>query len=190
VRGEDHEYTIELSLAEAYNGTQRTFELTTTHSVQAPARQKIEVSIPAGVREGSRIRVAGKGGPGRGGGPAGDVYLNVKLRDDARFSLDGANLRAEVDVPLYTAMLGGEALVRLLSGKQIAVTVPPETQNGKTLRLKGQGWPKKPGASEHGDLIVKFKVVLPEGLSERERELFEELAAIRSGEPARARAAA
>jgi len=189
-RGEDHEYPITLSLSEAYNGTRRTFEITTTNSGRAPERQKIEVTIPAGVREGSRVRVAGKGGPGRHGGPAGDVYLKVNLRPDPVFTLDGTTLRAEVDVPLYTAILGGEVLVRLPSGKRIAVTVPPETQNGRSVRLKGQGWPVKPGSSERGDLIVKFRVVLPQGLSERERELFEELAAIRGFRPAGAKAAA
>ncbi|HLT18289.1 MAG TPA: J domain-containing protein [Thermomicrobiales bacterium] len=190
MRGEDYEYPISLTLSEAYNGTQRTFEITTTNSGRAPERQKIEVTIPAGVREGSRVRVAGKGGPGRHGGPPGDVYLKVNLRPDPVFTLDGTTLRAEVDVPLYTAILGGEVLVRLPSGKRIAVTVPPETQNGRSVRLKGQGWPVKPGSSTRGDLIVKFRVVLPQGLSERERELFEELAAIRGGRPAGARAAA
>jgi molecular chaperone DnaJ/curved DNA-binding protein len=116
--------------------------------------------------------------------------LRVKLREHPRYTLDGSTLRVNVDVPLYTAVLGGEVVVPLLSGKRIAVTVPPETQNGRTIRLRGQGWPKNVGSAERGDLIVKVNVLLPENLSPRERELFEELAALRDPEAAREKAAA
>ncbi len=190
VRGDDHEYPVELSLAEAFNGTRRTFEIATNEPNQAPSRQKIEVTIPAGVRDGSRVRVAGKGGPGRNGGPAGDVYLRVRLKKDTRFSLEDGQLRSEVEVPLYTALLGGEVIVPLLSGKRIAVTVPAETQNGQTMRLKGQGWPVKPGATGRGDLVIKFKVVLPQGLSDEERELLEHLASLRTDGQTSAKVAA
>jgi molecular chaperone DnaJ/curved DNA-binding protein len=190
VRGEDQEHSLLLPLAEALSGTTRTFEISTSVPGGAPDRRKIEVTIPAGVRDGSRVRVAGKGGPGRNGGPPGDVYLRVKLREHPRFALDGNTLRVSVDVPLYTAVLGGEVVVPLLSGKRIAVTVPSETQNGRTIRLRGQGWPKSVGSAERGDLIVKVNVLLPENLSPRERELFEELATLRDPEAAREKAAA
>lgn len=181
MRGEDHEYPVQLSVSEAFNGTTRTFEISTTPRGQEPARQKIEVTLPAGVRDGSRIRVAGKGGPGRNGGPPGDVYLRVKLRPDARFTIDGSTVRTEVDVPLYTAILGGEVVVQVPSGKRLALTIPAGTQNGQSIRLKGQGWPTSVGGSARGDLLVKTNVQLPEDLTEEERQLFEELAELRSG---------
>jgi DnaJ-class molecular chaperone len=190
MRGEDQEHTLHLPLSEALSGTTRTFEISTSAPGVSPERQKIEVTIPAGVRDGSRVRVAGKGGPGRNGGPAGDVYLRIKLRDHPRFALDGNTLRVTVDVPLYTALLGGEVVLTLLSGKRIAVTVPAGTQNGQTIRLRGQGWPKGVSSTERGDLIVKVNVVLPENLSPRERELFQELAKMRNPESAREKAAA
>lgn len=181
VRGEDHEYPVQLSLSEAFNGTTRTFELSTTPNGREPVRQKIEVTIPQGVRNGSRVRVAGKGGPGRNGGPPGDVYLRIKLRPDHRFSVDSSVVRTDVDVPLYTAILGGEVVVPTPSGKQMALTIPEGTQNGQTIRLKGLGWPASAGSSTRGDLLAKVKVVLPEHLTDDEKRLFEELAALRDG---------
>jgi len=125
-RGEDHEYTVEVPLREAFSGTTRTFEIQIPESClecngtgvthgqiclvcegtgTVSRRSRIEVSIPAGIREGQRVRVAGKGSPGVDGGSPGDIYLRVKVLPDAQFSLDGNDLRAEVDVPLYTAVL-------------------------------------------------------------------------------------
>ena len=181
VRGEDHEYPVQLALTEAFNGTRRIFEISTTPHGQEPARQKIEVAIPPGVRDGARVRVAGKGGPGRNGGPPGDVYLRVKLRPDARFTLEGTTVRTAVDVPLYTAVLGGEVVVPLPSGKRVALTIPAGTQNGQSIRLSGQGWPTAVGAATKGDLNVKVDVRLPEDLTPAERQLFEELAELRAG---------
>ena len=188
-RGEDHEYPVSLTVQEALSGTARTFELSTTAPGGHPERQKIEVTIPAGVREGSRVRVAGKGGPGRNGGPAGDVYLRIRLKKDPRFTIDGSLVRAEVAVPLYTAILGGEVIVPTPSGKRLALTIPTGTQNGQSIRLNGHGWPKSVGGPDRGDLMVKVGVLLPEDLSERERELFEELASLRSPVDAKATAA-
>jgi molecular chaperone DnaJ len=189
MRGDDHEYPVQLSTAEAFNGTTRTFEISLSANGRGSTRQKIEVTIPAGVRDGSRIRVAGKGGPGRNGGPPGDVYLRVKLRPDSRFSIDGSTVRTEVDVPLYTALLGGEVVVQVPSGKRLALTIPAGTQNGQSIRLKGQGWPVKVGASKRGDLLAKVNVRLPEDLTDEERRKFEELADLRSGAPREAAAA-
>ena len=189
MRGEDHEYTVQLSLSEAFNGTTRTFEISASPRGQEPSRQKIEVTIPAGVRDGSRIRVAGKGGPGRSGGPPGDVYLRVKLRPHAGFTLDGSTVRTDVEVPLYTAILGGEVVVPVPSGKRLALTIPAGTQNGQSIRLKGQGWPTTAGGSARGDLHARVIIRLPENLTDEERRLFEELAEIRSGVPREAAAA-
>jgi DnaJ-class molecular chaperone len=144
-----------------------------------PRRSKIEVTIPAGVRENSRIRVTGKGSPGVNSGKPGDVLLRVHLKKHPLFELDGSNLKATLDVPLYSAVLGGEAVLETLDGKKIAVGIQPETQNGRTIRLRGQGWPEKIGSSKRGDLIVRVQVLIPTELDLRERELFEQLRAHR-----------
>lgn len=199
-RGDDREQTVEIPLREAFSGTSRLFEIQTTDpcpncrgtgivngdlcytcdGAGAIARRtKLEVNIPAGIRDGQRVRVAGKGSPGVDGGQPGDVYLRVKIKPDADFSLDGNDLRVDVDVPLYTAILGGEAVVKTLSGK-VALTIPAETQNGKVFRLRGQGWPTRSGSKERGDLLARVRVVLPTGLSDREQELFEELQSLRA----------
>lgn len=194
-RGEDHEYPIEVSMRDAFTGTSRAFEMQVpqgcpacngTGSVQGSIcfaceatgtiqkRSRIEVSIPAGIRDGQRVRVSGKGSPGRDGGPAGDVYLKVRIKPDPAFVLEGNDLKVDVTVPLYTAILGGEAIVTTLSGR-VALTIPPETQNGRAFRLRKQGWPIAVGSSERGDLLARVNVVLPIDLSETERDLFERL---------------
>ncbi len=182
-RGEDQEVPVTLSLEEALSGTTRTFELSTTHPDGSRSRNAIEVKIPAGVREGSRVRVAGKGHPGVDGGKPGDVFLKVSLRKHPQYELDGKTLRATLNVPLYTAILGGEEVLQTLSGKKIAVTIPPETQNGRIIRLRGQGWPEKPGSSQRGDLLVRVEIELPTQLTEEEKRLFRELQMLR--DPAR-----
>lgn len=197
-KGADQEVAIHLSLEEAFSGTQRQFELavqepcpvcggtgingrgpcqTCNGAGSIPRKSKIEVTIPAGVRDGSRVRVAGKGHPGTDGGPSGDVFLRVNLRKHPRYELQGANLRADLDVPLYTAVLGGEEVLQTLSGSRIAVAIQPGTQNGRIIRLRGQGWPVKVGSDSRGDLLVKVNVVLPASLNDDERELFEQLRA-------------
>ena len=194
-RGEDHEYPIELSLREAFSGTTRTFELQLPEtcdvcfgsgidgselcyacggSGSVSRRTRIEVDIPAGIREGQKVRVAGKGSPGRDGGRAGDVLLKVRIKPDSDFVFEHNDLRTDVEAPLYTAVLGGEVVVHTLTGK-VALTIPPETQNGKIFRLRGQGWPTGANSKERGDLLARVQVKLPTDLSERERELFEEL---------------
>ncbi|HYI15133.1 MAG TPA: DnaJ C-terminal domain-containing protein [Thermomicrobiales bacterium] len=198
-RGEDHEYPIEVTLRDAFTGTTRAFEMQTPQPCaecggtgvvhgsicfaceatgSTAKRSRIEVTIPPGIRDGQRVRVAGKGSQGRDGGPAGDVYLKVRIKPDPAFELEGSDLRTEVGVPLLTAVLGGETIVTTLSGR-VALSIPPETQNGRVFRLRKQGWPVAAGSQERGDLLVRVSVVLPTDLSERERELFEELQAAR-----------
>ena len=201
-RGEDHEYTVDVPLREAFSGTTRTFEIQIPEAClecngtgvtqgqiclvcegtgTVARRSRIEVSIPAGIREGQRVRVAGKGSPGLDGGQPGDIYLRVKVLPDAQLSLDGNDLRAEVDVPLYTAILGGEAIVPTLTGK-VALTIPPQTRNGKTFRLRGQGWPAAVGSKNRGDLLARVRVVLPTNLTDDEMALFERLREMRNPE--------
>lgn len=199
-RGNDHEQTVEVGLREAFSGTTRIFDLQASDACPAcggdgftgasmcpscggsgtvPRRSRIEVTIPAGIREGQKVRVSGKGSPGVDGGAPGDVFLRAHIKPEGSFSIEGNDLKSEVDVPLYTAILGGEVVVPTLAGK-VALTIPPETQNGRVFRLRRQGWPNSIGSHERGDLLAKVNVVLPTSLSEREQDLFEELRDVRA----------
>jgi DnaJ-class molecular chaperone len=194
MRGQDFEHPIEVTLEEAYHGTTRMLETQVEEacpsckgegcpkcgrSGRILRPQRIEVKVPAGVKDASRVRIAGKGGKGFGGGPAGDLYLRVSVRPHARFQRTGDDLNIEMSVPLLDAVLGTEIEVPTLAGKKLALKVPPETQNGKAFRLAGQGIPHM-GGRGRGDLFVKVNVVLPTKLSGREKELFEELKSIRT----------
>ena len=137
-----------------------------------------EVKIPPSVKEGSRVRIAGKGGPGSLGGEAGDVYLLISVKPDSRFQRTDDDLHVEVPVPLVDAILGGEAEVPTLEGKKLALKMTPETQNGKVFRLAGQGMPRL-GNNTKGDLFAKVSVVLPSRLSPKEKELFQQLKSLR-----------
>jgi len=167
-RGRDLEQTVEVTLEEAYRGA--------TRLLQMSDGRRLEVKIPPGVDNGSRVRLAGEGLPGPGG-RRGDLYLIIKVLPHERFERKGDDLYTEVAVPLVDAVLGGEVEVPTLKGSRIMLTIPPLTQNGKVFRLAGLGMPRRNGG--HGDLYAKVKVVLPDKLSERERELFQELRALR-----------
>ena len=174
LRGEDYEHTTQVTLAEAFTGTTRRIQIEGADG----SLQTIEVKVPAGVADGSRVRVAGKGSPGIGGGSPGDLYLVVSIRPDERFAREGDDLITAVDVPLYTAILGGEVHVPTPKGTRLALKLPPGTQNGQRFRLAGQGMPRLSG-SGRGDLYAEVRVVLPTKLTERESELFRELAGLR-----------
>lgn len=173
-KGEDREVAADISLEEAYQGATRV--VTTPTSNGSPRR--VEVKIPPGVKTGARIRLAGEGEPGVGGGLPGDLYLVVTVRTHGAFERRDDDLYSEVALPLTTAMLGGEIQVPTLKGK-VVLTIPPETQNGRNFRLAGQGMPRASGG--FGDLYATVKLVLPTKLSTRERQLFEELQALRAG---------
>jgi curved DNA-binding protein len=168
--GQDLEQPIEVTLEEAFAGTQRVIQVQTPDG----RLRRLEVKIPPGVTDGSRIRIAGEGGPGFGG-PPGDLYLVVSVRPHPVFQRKGDDLYVEVPVPLYVLVLGGEAQVPTPKGTRLALRIPPETQNGRVFRLAGQGMPRLQGDGR-GDLYATVKAVLPTALSERERELFRELA--------------
>jgi len=199
-RGQDLEYPVEITLEEAYHGTARTVSLQFKEPCSAcrgsgriqnmpcsvcqgtgvvPRIKRLEVRIPAGVDNGSRVRIAGQGAPGYGGGTSGDLYLLVSVKAHELFERKGDDLYAEVGVPLTVAVLGGELQVPTLNGK-LALKIPPETQNGRIFRLKGQGMPHS-GNMSRGDLFAKVKVVLPTKLSSKEKELFTQLSQLRSG---------
>ncbi len=164
-RGQDIEQEVEISLAEAYHGTNR---------MLAKDGRRLNVKIPAGAKTGTRVRVSGEGGSGAGGGQAGNLYLNVKVADDPRFERKGNDLYTTVPVDLYTAVLGGQVPVETLQG-QVNLKIPAGSQNGQTFRLRGKGMPKMRKSGQYGDLYAKLEVRLPTELTSKQRELFEEL---------------
>jgi DnaJ-class molecular chaperone len=190
--GDNIEQPVEISLQEAYDGAKRIFtvqlpsECPTCHgtgevrgsicptcqgSGQVTNSKRIEVSIPKGADVGTRVRVAGEGQPGIGGGPRGDLYLIVNVRPDAQFERKKDDLYVDVSVPLEVALLGGEVPVPQITGRQLLLTIPPETQNSQIFRLAGKGMPRLRGTGQ-GDLFAKVRVVLPTALTAHEKELF------------------
>ena len=169
--GADVEAEIELTLEEAARGGRR--ELTITDPATGE-RNTVQVTIPAGIRPGQRLRLAGKGGQGSGGGPPGNLYLKVGVRRHPRFRLDGRDLHVELPVTPWEAALGGEVEVPTLDGTQ-RVRVPAGTSSGRRIRLRGEGFPGA-GAKPGGDLYAEVSIAVPKSLSDRERELFAELA--------------
>ncbi|HIC94464.1 MAG TPA: J domain-containing protein [Anaerolineae bacterium] len=165
-RGQDYEQPVEITLEEAFRGTKRVLERD---------GRRLEVTIPPGVKTGSRVRIAGQGGPGIGGGRPGDLYLKVTVLPHPIFERRGDDLHCEVPVDLYTAVLGGEVRVPTLEG-DVMLKIPPGTQGGQTFRLRGKGMPNLRNPRQRGDLYVKVRVQVPQDLSQRERELFRELA--------------
>jgi curved DNA-binding protein len=168
-RGRDMEYEAEISLEEAYRGTTRLLQMD---------GQRIEAQIPRGVRTGSRIRLGGQGEPGQGNGPPGDLYLIVRVRPHPNFEREGEDLYTDVPVNIYTAVLGGEARVPTL-GRDVLLKVPPRTQAGRSFRLRGKGMPKLGDPQTYGDLFARVRLVLPEPMSDREVEMFRQIAAAR-----------
>jgi len=173
-KGGDIEQTVEITLEEAFNGTQRAYSLLDAKTGES---RTVEVKIPAGATNGMRVRVAGKGEPGMAGAPAGDLYLIVSIKPHALFEREGDDLRVKVQTPLYTALLGGEVMVPTPKGSNLALKVPPESPNGQRMRLAGQGMPRLNGTGR-GDLLAEITVQLPKNLSAREKDLFAELARI------------
>jgi DnaJ-class molecular chaperone len=195
-RGADLRQPVEVTLEEAFHGTTRTLEMmgqetcptcggtgeiagATCHScggygeVQRPRR--LEVKIPAGVTTGSKVRIAREGQPGSGGADKGDLLLEVKVRPHPRFERRGDDLLEEIDVPLTTAVLGGEVEVPTMTAK-VMLKIPPLTQNGRAFKLSGLGMPRL-GKESKGDLHARVRVRLPSQLSDEQREHFEALAA-------------
>jgi len=165
----DQEAEIELTIEELARGTVRTLQITEPGSKS----RTLEVKIPAGVRAGSKVRVSGEGGKSMGGGP-GDLYLKVKVKPHAYFTLEGDNLICEVNVTPAQAVIGGTASVTTLDGP-IGIRIPAGTQNGRLLRLRGRGLPKLKGDVK-GDQLVRTKIVIPNTVSPAEKELYEQLA--------------
>ena len=175
-RGEDHEAEIEITLEEAFNGAKKKMQLASHphHGGDiASGVRTYDVSIPAGVTKGSRIRLAGQGGPGAGRGRAGDLFLRVKIRPHPRFKIDGHDLRTSVDVAPWEAALGAQVQLKTLDGT-VNLKIPQGIGSGQSLRLREKGLPRRRG--KPGDLLVAVQIVVPTELTDRERELFEQLA--------------
>ena len=166
----DAEATIRLGLAEAFRGCERTL---------AVNEERVQVKIPAGVKPGSRLRLKGKGNLQPGTGRRGDLFLTIQLQDHPVWKLDGDQLRAELPLSLDELALGGEVQVATPDG-EAAVQVPPGMTLGRSLRLKGKGWPLKAG---RGDLLLTPVLRLPETLSDQERDLLQQLRSARSADP-------
>jgi len=166
IRGRNVEQPVTISLQEAYQGTTRSFER---------EGRKIEVKIPPGSTNGTKIRVSGMGTPGAG--KAGDFYLNIRVAPHPEFKLENRDLSVEVPVDLYTAVLGGEIQVNTLT-RPIMLSIPAGTQSGRTFRIRGHGLPALKSDEPDGDLMVKISVEIPEKLSQEEKELFEQLASL------------
>ena len=175
--GRDVENEIELTLEDAYRGTTRRL----VREQDGEAKQR-DVRIPAGVIDGSRVRISGEGEPGVGGGEAGDLYLRVRLAPHPVFERKERDIYVKAPVPLTTAVLGGEAQVQTLSGKPATLRIPPLTQNGVLLRLKGYGMPATGKADPAGDLYARVHVLLPTRLSDEERKHFEALRELGGGD--------
>jgi DnaJ-class molecular chaperone len=170
MNGQDVDQPVEISLEEAFSGTQRALQFSNPNGTP----RTITVKIPAGADTGTRVRVPGEGAPGLNGGSRGDLYLVVRVTPHPRFERKGDDLHIRVDAPLYTLLLGGQVQVPTPGGKTINLTVPEQTQNGRTFRLSGQGMPAL-RSERRGDLYAIVQAQLPTALSPRERELFEEL---------------
>jgi curved DNA-binding protein len=168
----DAEASISLSFAEAFRGCERTL---------AVNEERVQVRIPAGVRAGSRLRLRGKGNLQPGTGRRGDLYLTLQVQEHPVWSLDGDQLKAELPLSLDELALGGEVRVATPDG-EATVTVPPAMAVGRNLRLKGKGWP---GPSGRGDLLLSLSLRQPAAYSEQERQLLEQLRAVRSSDPRR-----
>ena len=172
--GADQEAVLELSVEEAYRGGQRRLSL--------GGDREYEVDIPPGVTDGQRIRLAGQGGRGAGGGSPGDLFLVVRLRPDKRYRVQGRDIHVELRVSPWEAALGSTVPVTTPGG-EVKVRVVPGSSSGRKLRLRGEGLPNRRGRP--GDLIAEVRVMLPKELSKRERELFEKLAAVSDFDPRR-----
>ena len=134
----------------------------------------MRITIPAGVADGQKIKLSGHGNPGQNGGPNGDLFITFNIKEDPHFKRKGDDLTSEVEIDLYTAVLGGEVLIKTLDGS-VNLKVKPETQNGTKVRLKGKGFPRYKKEGEFGDLFVTYMIKIPTHLTEKEKELFQQL---------------
>lgn len=169
-KGQDYNAELHLDLKDVYE---------TQKQVLTVNDKKIRLTIPAGVENGQQIKIAGNGGPGINGGPNGDLYIKFIINNHSDFKREGNNLYKDVDLDLYTALLGGELIVDTFDSK-VKLKIKPETENGTKVKLKGKGFPVYKKEGEFGDLIITYYIKTPTHLSEREKELIKELQKLRN----------
>jgi curved DNA-binding protein len=168
-KGQDSEADIELTIEEIFKGTTRNIHVQSPH-----ARPKtLQVKIPAGVKQGSKVRVQGEGGPSPAGGANGDLFLRVKIKPHPLYSIDGENIVSELQISPALAVLGGEATVTTLDGP-VTINIPALSQNGRLLRLRERGLPRLK-QSTRSDHLVRLRIVIPDTVSAEEKALYEKL---------------
>lgn len=177
-RGQNVEGTVEVTLEEAARGGTWQVQLAEENG----NTRRVEVTIPPGVRDAARIRIAGQGGEGRAGGPRGDLYIVVRVQPHPIFRRDGDDLHARVSARMTMLLLGGEVAVPTLTGR-VMLKIPAGTTDGRVFRLRGKGMPRPAHPDQHGDLYVEVHVALPQQLTFEQRRLIEEFARTESGEP-------
>ncbi len=168
-RGQDFNAELTLNLTDVLKTHKRTLTVN---------GKNIRLTIPAGVENGQTIKIKGHGGKGMNGGPNGDLYITFNIVNNTDFRREGDNLYRNVDLDLYTAVLGGEIVLNTLNGK-VKLKVKPETQDGTKVKLKGKGFPVYKKEGKYGDLYITYHIKIPTGLSKKEKELFSELKKLR-----------
>ena len=164
-RGEDYSTEIHLGLIDAFKTHKQTLTVN---------GKSIRITIPAGIENGQTIKISGHGGPGTNGGPTGDLYISFTVTNHPKIKRLGNNLFTTVDLDIFTAVLGGEIAVDTLDGK-VKLKVKPETQNNTKVNLKGKGFPVYKKEGQFGDLQVTYSIKIPENLTAKQKELFEEI---------------
>lgn len=165
-KGSDYRASLQLNLSDAYKTHQQTFTVN---------GKNIRITIPAGVENGQEIKITGYGSPGVNGGPNGDLFITFTIQNNTNFVRKGNDLYADIPLDLYTAVLGGDAVVDTMDGK-VKLKVVPETSNGTKVRLKGKGFPVYKKDNSFGDLYITYQVQVPQNLTEKEKALFQQLA--------------
>ncbi|TDE28798.1 J domain-containing protein [Flavobacterium ranwuense] len=169
-KGQDFNAELHLDLKDVYTTHKRTLTIN---------GKNIRITIPAGVENGQQIKISGLGGEGAGGGPKGDLYITFTIENHTNFKLDKHNLYSTVTLDLFTALLGGDITADTFDGK-VKLTVKTGTQNGTKVKLKGKGFPVYKKEGEFGDFYITYHIQIPTNLSEKEKELFTELAKLRT----------
>ncbi len=170
-RGQDLNSTLTLNLTDVFTTQKQTITIN---------GKKVRLTIPAGIEDGQVIKLKGYGSPGARGGTAGDLYITFQVNNNTSFRRTGSDLHLDLPIDLYTALLGGETTVNTLHGT-IKLKVKPETMNNTKARIKGKGFPVYKSEGSFGDLFINYQVQLPQNLTEKEKELFRDLAALRKG---------
>ena len=168
-RGRDVEYEVDLTLEKAFHGAERLLEIDGRH---------IKAGIPAGVRTGSRVRLAGQAEPGQNGGPAGDLYLIIQVLPNDTFEREGDDLHINVPVDIFTAIAGGEVRIPALE-RPLTLTIPVRTNANRSFRIRGKGMPHQGDPDKRGDLFARVKLVLPDSLTDQEVDSIRALASSR-----------